>query len=343
MKRADTPLSPTRSTGFDPGFRPGRGPGRHTGLSRRALLGGLGSLPFVARAATASGTSPVIVATTGMIADIARALTGGPVQAIMGPGMDPHGYRPTRSDILTLSRADIILHHGLHLEAQFAPVIEDLASRKTTLAVAEAIPRDLLLADPAYADRPDPHVWFDPTLWQHAATATAATLTEAGFDTTARAADFAGMVTALDTYARQTLTTVPESARVLVTAHDAFEYFGRAYGWQVEGIQGISTDSEAGLARISELVDLLVTRDIQAVFVESSVSDRAMQALIEGAAARGHYVSIGGELFSDAMGPDGTYEGTWPGMIDHNITTITLALGGTAPERGMQGKLNAGT
>jgi len=105
----------------------------------------------------------------------------------------------------------------------------------------------------------------------------------------------------------------------------------------------ISTDSEAGLARISERVDLIVTRDIQAVFVESSVSDRAMQALIEGAAARGHYVSIGGELFSDAMGPDGTYEGTWPGMIDHNITTITLALGGTAPERGMQGKLNAGT
>lgn len=318
-------------------------PLRSPGLSRRALLGGLASLPFAARAATASGTSPVIVATTGMIADIARVLTGGPVQAIMGPGMDPHGYRPTRSDILTLSRADIILHHGLHLEAQFTSVIEELASRKTVLAVAEAIPKDQLLAYPDYAERPDPHVWFDPTLWQHAATATAEVLTTVGFDTTARAATFAQTATALDTYARETLATVPEASRVLVTAHDAFEYFGRAYGWQVEGIQGISTDSEAGLARIGELVDLLVTRNIQAVFVESSVSDRAMQALIEGAAARDHYVTIGGELFSDAMGPDGTYEGTWPGMIDHNITTIALALGGTAPERGMQGKLNAGT
>jgi len=314
-----------------------------SGLTRRGLLGGLAALPFAARAATASGTAPVIVATTGMVADLARALTGGPVQAIMGPGMDPHGYRPTRSDILALSRADIILHHGLHLEAQFTDILQELAPRKQVLAVAEAIPKDLLLADPAYTDRPDPHVWFDPTLWQHAATAVAATLTEAGFDTTAKAATFASTVTALDLYARETLATVPEDSRVLVTAHDAFEYFGRAYGWQVEGIQGISTDSEAGLARIGELVDLLVTRRIQAVFVESSVSDRAMQALIEGAAARDHYVSIGGELFSDAMGPDGTYEGTWPGMIDHNITTIALALGGTAPERGMQGKLNAGT
>ncbi len=314
-----------------------------TGLSRRALIGGLAALPFAARAAVASGAAPAIVATTGMVADLARSLTGGPVQALMGPGIDPHGYRPTRSDILALSRADIILHHGLHLEAQFTDILEELAPKKRILAVAEAIPKDLLLADPAYADRPDPHVWFDPTLWQHAATAVAATLTEAGFDTTAKATALAETATALHDYARSTLATVPEQARVLVTAHDAFEYFGRAYGWQVEGIQGISTDSEAGLARISELVDLLVTRNIQAVFVERSVSDRAMQALIEGAASRDHYVSIGGELYSDAMGPDGTYEGTWPGMIDHNITTIALALGGTAPERGMQGKLNAGT
>lgn len=313
------------------------------GLSRRALLGGLAVLPFAAHAAKASATAPVIVATTGMVADLARKLTGGPVQALMGPGMDPHGYRPTRSDILALSRADIILHHGLHLEAQFADILAELAPKKTILAVAEAIPKDLLLGDPAYADRPDPHVWFDPTLWQHAAKATADILTSAGFDTAAKLDTLLATANALDSYARDTLATVPEQARVLVTAHDAFEYFGRAYGWQVEGIQGISTDSEAGLARIAELVDMLVTRDIQAVFVESSVSDRAMQALIEGAAARDHYVSIGGELFSDAMGPDGTYEGTWPGMIDHNITTIALALGGTAPERGMQGKLNAGT
>lgn len=313
------------------------------GLSRRALLGGLAALPLAARAATASTPQPLIVATTGMIADTARRLSGAEVTALMGPGIDPHSYRPTRGDILALSRADIILHHGLNLEAQFTDVIAELAPTKTILAVGEAVPQDRRLADPAYADRPDPHVWFDPTLWQFASDALAATLATEGFDTAEPLAALTADIAALDAYARTSLATVPEPARILVTAHDAFAYFGRAYGWQVEGIQGISTESEAGLARITELVDLLVTRSIPAVFVESSVSDRAMQALIEGAAARGHTVSVGGELFSDAMGPDGSYEGTWPGMIDHNITTITRALGGTAPERGMAGKLGPAT
>jgi manganese/zinc/iron transport system substrate-binding protein len=136
---------------------------------------------------------------------------------------------------------------------------------------------------------------------------------------------------------------VPEPARVLVTAHDAFRYFGAAYGFEVLGIQGISTESEAGLNRIGELVDTLVDRRIGAVFVESSVSDRNMRALIEGAAARGHEVKVGGELFSDAMGEPGTYEGTWIGMIDHNVTTIAGALGGAVPPRGLNGKLSVGS
>lgn len=311
--------------------------------TRRALLGGLAALPFAATALRASAAAPTVAATTGMIADIARRLTGGPVQALMGPGMDPHGYRPTRSDILTLSRADLILWHGLHLEAQFAEVMGDLSRRKTVHAVAEAIPADRLLSDPAYPDRPDPHVWFDPDLWLIAARGIAAVLGAQGFDTDAGMDGLRDDVAALQDYSRATLATVPEQARVLVTAHDAFAYFGRAHGWQVEGIQGISTESETGLARISDLVDLLVDRRIPAVFVESSVSDRAIRALIEGAAARDHFVAVGGELFSDAMGPDGTYEGTWIGMIDHNVTTIARALGGEAPERGMVGKLNAGT
>lgn len=312
-------------------------------LSRRAVLGGIASLPFAAPALRASAPAPVITATTGMIADIARRLTGGPVQALMGPGMDPHGYRPTRSDILTLSRADLILWHGLHLEAQFTDLMADFGRRNTVLAVAESIPKNLLLADPAYPDRPDPHVWFDPDLWLIAATGIADALTAQGFDTTGRLDALRADVATLAEYSRAALATVPDHSRVLVTAHDAFAYFGRANGWQVEGIQGISTESEAGLARIGELVDLLVARRIPAVFVESSVSDRAIRALIEGAGAQGHFVTIGGELFSDAMGPDGSYEGTWTGMIDHNITTIARALGGNAPERGMVGKLNAGT
>ncbi len=312
-------------------------------IDRRSLLASFAIAPLMGTRALAASDTPTITATTGMIADIARRLTGGEVSALMGAGMDPHSYRPTRSDILTLSRADIILWHGLHLEAQFTDVLSDLARQRTVVALADTLPKTHLLADPAYPDRPDPHVWFDPRLWSDLVRAAADVLATAGFDTAAPADALLKDIAALDTYARQVLGTVPEMSRLLVTAHDAFAYFGRAYGWQVEGIQGISTDSEAGLARISDLVSLLVERDVAAVFVESSVSDRAIRALIEGVTAQGHYITIGGELYSDAMGPDGTYEGTYVGMIDHNITTIARALGGDAPERGMVGKLNAGT
>lgn len=315
-------------------------------IDRRAFLACLALSPALA-AAPARAAAARITATTGMIADIARRLTDAPtgaeVTALMGAGMDPHGYRPTRTDILALSRADVILWHGLHLEAQFMDVMADLSRQRRVAALADAVPADRLLADPAYPDRPDPHVWFDPTLWALVAQEGARVLAEAGFDTAARAESYLADTRAIDAYARQVLATVPEPARILVTAHDAFSYFGRAYGWQVEGIQGISTDSEAGLARIAELVDLLVVRSIRAVFVESSVSDRTIRALIEGAAAQGHEVTIGGELFSDAMGPDGSYEGTWLGMLDHNITTIARALGGDAPPRGMSGLLAEGT
>ena len=313
-------------------------------IDRRAFLGCLALAPSLA-AAPVRAANLRITATTGMIADIARHLApeGTEVTALMGAGMDPHGYRPTRSDILALSRADVILWHGLHLEAQFIEVMADLSRQRRVAALADAIPADRRLGDPAYADRPDPHVWFDPTLWSLVAQEGARVLAEAGFDTDAALRAYLADAQAIDAYARQVLATVPEPSRILVTAHDAFSYFGRAYGWQVEGIQGISTDSEAGLARIAELVDLLVARGIKAVFVESSVSDRTIRALIEGAAAQGHEVVIGGELYSDAMGPDGSYEGTWLGMLDHNITTIARALGGEAPPRGMSGLLAEGT
>jgi manganese/zinc/iron transport system substrate-binding protein len=154
---------------------------------------------------------------------------------------------------------------------------------------------------------------------------------------------FLAELNALSDYAANALTSVPQEARILLTAHDAFGYFGQAYGFEVMGIQGISTESEAGLNRIGELVDMLVARQIGAVFVESSVSDRSIRALVEGAAAKGHEVKIGGELYSDAMGAEGTYEGTYVGMIDHNITVISRALGGQAPARGMSGDLTVGS
>lgn len=289
----------------------------------------------------AGAETPSIVATTGMIADAARALTGFPVTALIGPGMDPHGHRPTRNDILALSRADIVLWHGLNLEAQFADLMADLSQKSTVLAVAEGLPAERLLANPEYPDRPDPHVWFDPALWSDAVQAMEPVLAPVAPDALVKSAAYRQEIAKMGDYAQSVLATIPAESRLLVTAHDAFAYFGRAFGLEVEGVQGISTESEAGLARVAELVDLLVARRVPAVFVESSVSDRALRALIEGAAAKGHTVQIGGELFSDAMGAEGTYEGTWVGMMDHNATTIARALGGTAPERGASGQLGA--
>ena len=188
---------------------------------------------------------------------------------------------------------------------------------------------------------------MNPALWRDAVIATRDALIETAPEHSemfTEAADaYLTEVEAVGAYATEVLASVPENARVLISAHDAFNYFGEAYGFDVIGIQGISTESEAGLARIRDLVDLLVTRDVQAVFVESSVSDRSVRALIEGAEAAGHEVTIGGELFSDAMGAPGTYEGTYIGMIDHNATTISTALGGAAPDRGLNGRLNAGS
>ncbi len=289
-----------------------------------------------------------IVATTGMIADVARQVGGDLVEvtALMGPGVDPHAYRQTRTDIVALTRADLVLWNGLYLEAQMEDFLNELSSRTQVVALAEALPEDLLIAHEDYEGRFDPHVWMDPDRWARVVAAAR----DAMIDARPEAADiFAANaeahlaeVTRLADYARGALTSVPEPARVLISAHDAFGYFGAAYGFEVMGIQGLSTESEAGLARIAELVDFLVERQIGAVFVESSVSDRNVRALIEGAAAQGHTVSIGGELFSDAMGVEGTYEGTWIGMIDHNVTTLARALGGEAPARGLNGRLAAG-
>ncbi len=314
---------------------------------RTAVLSGLaliGTAPLVHAADTLN-----IVATTGMIADAARRIGGDlvTVRALMGPGVDPHGYRQTRSDIVAMTRADLVLWHGLYLEAQMERFFEELGRKRNVVAVAEGLPKDNLLSHASYDGRYDPHVWMDPTTWRGVVAEIAAALTATRpehADTFARnAAIYQMELTQLATYAAEALSKVPQDQRVLVTAHDAFGYFGRAFGFEVIGIQGISTASEAGLNRISELVSELVTRKIGAVFVETSVSDRNMRALIEGANAQGHGVRIGGSLYSDAMGSDGTYEGTYIGMIDHNVTTIATALGADISAAGMQGKLGQGS
>ncbi len=315
-------------------------------LIRRTFLA-IG-IAFAGLAAYADDAKLSVVATTGMIADVARQVGGDrvDVQSLMGPGVDPHAYRQTRTDIVALTRADLVLWHGLFLEAQMQDFFGELAERKPVVALADALDPETLIASADYADAFDPHVWMDPALWEGVVEAAKGALTEADPEGAeifaANAAAHIKDLRALRAYVETSTQTVPEQARVLVTAHDAFSYFGTAFGFEVLGIQGISTESEAGLNRIQELVDILVERQIGAVFVESSVSDRNIRALIEGAAAQGHDLAIGGELFSDAMGPDGTYEGTYLGMIDHNATTIAAALGGTVPERGMTGQLSAG-
>ncbi|MGF1474199.1 MAG: metal ABC transporter solute-binding protein, Zn/Mn family [Geminicoccaceae bacterium] len=312
-----------------------------------AIAGLLAGLTFAQPASAQERLS--VVATTGQIADAVREVGGDLVQvkALMGPGVDPHAYRQTRTDIVAMTRADLVLWHGLYLEAQMEDFMHQLTQRQRVVAVAEQLPPNLLLAHEDYENKFDPHVWMNPDLWSKVVLAVRDALIEARPEAAetfrANTESHVAEVAELATYVQTALASVPTDSRVLVSAHDAFNYFGAAYGFEVIGIQGISTESEAGVKRISELVDLLVERKVSAVFVESSISDRNVRALIEGAAAQGHEVAISGELFSDAMGQDGTYRGTYLGMIDHNATVITRALGGQAPEKGMAGLLTADT
>ncbi len=295
----------------------------------------------------ADGEKYTIVTTVGMIEDVTRHIAGDRAEVIglMGTGVDPHLYKPTRSDIRQLMRADVIFYNGLLLEGKMADaLIRAATGGKKVYAVTELLNEgDLLLEPEEFEGLYDPHVWMDPLAWIAAAEVIKEKLGlydpqgEDVYRTNRKS--YAEQLQNLDAYAERVLTSVPREQRVLVTAHDAFNYFGRRYGYEVIGIQGLSTESEAGVRDIEQLVDLLVDRKIRAVFVESTVSQRNIRALIAGAKARGHEVVIGGKLFSDAMGESGTYEGTYIGMIDHNVTAIARALGGKAPERGMNGKL----
>lgn len=296
----------------------------------------------------APGDPIEVAATVGMIADIARVVAGdrAEVKGIIGEGVDPHLYKPTSTDVKALQAADLIFYNGLMLEGKMGDVLVRLAgSGKKVVAVTEAIldQGDYVITDEA--EHYDPHVWMDVQGWKKAVTVVEQALSEHDPANAAHyrdnAAAYQDQLTKLDNYAKASIATIPEPQRVLVTAHDAFNYLSRAYGIEVRGVQGMSTESEAGVKDIETLVSFLVSRKIPSVFVETSVSDKNVRALLEGAAAQGHTVVIGGELYSDAMGPAGTYEGTYLGMIDHNITTITRALGGTAPEKGFQEKLSS--
>lgn len=298
------------------------------GLVMALVLAALGVAgPAVAK-------KPVVVATIAQIGQPLAEIAGGcaDVSALLGEGVDPHLYQPTRADMKRLLAADLVLANGHNLEAGLKRALSALAERERVVYVAEAVAAERLL--PWSDKHSDPHVWMDPGLWRDALAAgvarVAALSPDCGAGMPKRAAAYFERLSALDAYAERALGSIPQETRLLVTAHDAFAYFGKRYGMELQGVQGISTESEAGLARVEGLVRLLVERRVPAVFVESSVSDRLVRALIEGAAAAGHTVRIGGTLYSDAMGPPGTYRGTLFGMLDHNVTTIVRALGGEA-------------
>ena len=271
-----------------------------------------------------------IVATTGMVGDMARNVGGEhvEVEVLMGPGVDPHLYQAAPSDLKKLRAADVVFFNGKGLEGKMGDILGDIAKRKRGAAVTELIGEDELLAtDPHHLD---PHVWFDVALWSRCAPVVAKTLSEAD---PAHAAEFKRnadryvslLVGDLDAWVRQQMSMIPLERRVLITSHDAFRYFGRAYNVEVRGLQGISTASVAGVKDVEEMVDLIVKRKIKAIFVESSVSPKAIEAVREHVTARGHKVVIGGKLFSDAMGAT-PETNTYDGMIRHNVTTLVRAL-----------------
>jgi manganese/zinc/iron transport system substrate-binding protein len=303
---------------------------------------------------SASGPSAYpfnITCTVGMITDIVRNVVGqhATVEGIIGEGIDPHLYKPTSTDVKKLQAADLVFYNGLMLEGKMGDVLVRVARNgkpvyPVTEAAIQSEDESLLSDDQGHFD---PHVWMDVKGWQQAVRVVTDALCEFDPDHAdsyrANAGFYLTELAALDTYAKTSFTSIPENQRVLVTAHDAFNYMARAYGLEVRGIQGVSTESEAGVKDIEQLINFLAERKIPAVFVETSVSDKNVRALVEGAKAKGHHVTIGGELFSDAMGKAGTYEGTYLGMIDHNVTTITRGLGGNAPETGRTGKLSPKT
>lgn len=276
-----------------------------------------------------------IVATTGMIADITKNIGGDHVEvtALMGPGVDPHLYKASEGDVIALQGADIIFYNGLHLEAQMGDVLERMNEFGVkTVAVTDTIDRTLLDAPAAFAGNYDPHVWFDVSLWMKAVEQVQQTLIEvdsahsAEYESKAQA--YLAELQELHQYVLDRAATLPAEQRILITAHDAFNYFGRAYGFEVRGLQGISTEAQAGTADVKALADFIVENQIPAIFVESSVPQRNVEAVQAAVQAQGFNVVIGGQLFSDAMGSEGTPEGTYVGMVKHNIDTIVNALTG---------------
>jgi manganese/zinc/iron transport system substrate-binding protein len=279
-----------------------------------------------------------VTATTGQVADLARQVGGErvDVSGLMGPGVDPHLFKASERNVEELIDSDVIFFNGLHLEGKLGELLERLSERRPVFSVGEAIPNDLLMSPPEFEGNPDPHVWFDPTMWAYACGAMGEALTSIDPSHGQTYADAVALYTQqldeLDRYAEEQFSAIPDQQRVLVTAHDAFGYLGRRYDLEVVGLQGISTSTEAGIRDVQRIADLLVERQVPSIFVETSVPRRTIEAVQVATADRGWQVTIGGELFSDALGDPDTPEGTYLGMFRYNVDTIVAGLRGDSAE-----------
>ncbi len=280
-----------------------------------------------------------IVCTTGMIKDAVENIVGNKanIKALMGPGVDPHLYKATQGDLKKLQRADIIVYNGLFLEGKMGDVLQKLSNKKTVIAMAELLPKNSYINNTEFQGAFDPHIWFDINLWKKAVQLLSKelmktdSLNQSLFQE--NASHFSVQLDSLHQAVQTQIDLIPTNKRVLVTAHDAFAYFGRAYEMEVRGLQGISTLSEFGLRDVSNLVDFIVQNEIPAIYTETSVSEKAIKAVLEGCKSKGHDVVIGGSLYSDAMGEEGTYEGTYIGMVHSNVEKIVTGLSKNTTEK----------
>ncbi len=272
-----------------------------------------------------------VVATTGIIGDALINILDSnfEVTSLMGPGVDPHLYKATQGDLKRINEADILIYNGLHLEGKMVEILDRMRENKTVFSMEDMLDESDFIEAEGFAGTYDPHIWFDVALWSKAVENLGKQLSDTiGFknEILERSNNYALQLSELHEKVRDSIASIPEDKRVLITAHDAFEYFGRAYDIEVRGLQGISTLSEAGIKDISNLVNFLVENQIPAVFVETSVSRRAIDAVVEGSQRKGHPLKIGGYLYSDALGEENTPEGTYIGTVRSNVQTIVEAL-----------------
>jgi manganese/zinc/iron transport system substrate-binding protein len=306
-------------------------------LSVLLLIGALAALAAGCAADSAAGgdvgdRTLRVTATTNFITDLARVVGGDRVEVtgLMSPGVDPHLYKASAGDVEALREADIIFYGGLELEGRMTDLLDELGETRPTVAVTRDIPEDALLRPSEFQGKFDPHVWFSVPMWQEAVRTVADAYAERDPEHAAgyreRADAYLGELRALDAEVRERLDAVPERSRVLVTSHDAFGYFGREYGFDVVAIQGVSTQTQATTADIERVAGIIADRGVKAVFVESAVSPQTIEAVLAAARRRGQDARIGGELYADAAGDEGTPEGTYVGMVRHNAELIAAGL-----------------